>query len=1207
MSDLPIRIFVSYSHSDSKYLGEESLLGFLKPLQREGAEFWTDERIGAGDKWDDEIRSRISQTDIALVLVSQTFLDSEYCSVEIAGFLERSRESGLIIFPVILSACEWERHAWLRSTQYLPGSGQTIEEHYVDPGAQKRLFLTIRSNLRVQIDRLRQARKPVPAPAPAPAAKQSMAGERRQVTALACELTVLGGLGELEAEEIVEVLPEFRTRAAEIVEWLGGHVAQRQGRRLLSYFGCPRVHEDDPRRAVIAAREIAALARNLGGGVGSGPVSLAMKLAIHTGVMVVSADSDNGEPMLVGEVPEVVAAVVNVTPPGRIYITAPAHDLIEKEYACAAAADVEVKDLGRSLELFVLEVDDAADTPNAGREAPSRKTLVARDHELEILRQCWELVREGDGQVVYIRGEAGLGKSRLIQELRSEVTGTAMTWLECRCSPYHQNTELYPIVDLLQRVLARADPSEKVGPVERLEAVVRDAGMPVETVVPLFLALLSLPPEPRYQPLELSPEGRKKNTLAAVLELIFRLAARQPVLLIVEDLHWIDASTLAFLDLLIQSQATVPVLTLLTFRPEFDPPWRQLSYLSELSLRRLGSKEASALVSLLTDGKAFPPDILAEIVEKADGIPLFAEELTKMVSESERTMVAGEKLAVPATLEGSLIARLDRLDTAKEIAQIASVIGREFVRDLLSQAVSVDEAALVSDLDRLLESEIILRRGLPSEASYLFKHALIQQAAYESVLTRDARQLHGKIAQALESKFPDLAERHPEVVAFHFMRAGNAGKAIDYWQRAAERSIKNSGNPEAVAHLTKCLELLAKLPEGPERDRREMTLRTMLALPLIACKGYTAVEVDEELSRARQLCLDVGGDSELFRVLRLMWSYQTVRGDHAKAFEAAQEIYAMACNHDDRGWRLEADRALGASYLYLGRLNEARHQLEGAIDFYDRKRDHAHVLIYGQDPGVVCLSNASIALWCLGYFDQATARGDEAVSLARELGHPYSLCYSLFFRSLLHMFRRDLDNLEQHSDEIITVSRHQSFPFWETMSSMMKGWASAQRGAAAAGVATMNAWLAGSVKLGAQIFLPTIYCVKAEAHIALGDIEGALAAVEQGLAVRQATGESFFEPELHRLKGDLLLLQTPGSPAAEEHLLRAFESSKTEEGRFLELRAAISLARFWSANGKEEEARDMLEKTRSRFTEGTDTFDLQQADALLAQFAAVRH
>jgi class 3 adenylate cyclase/predicted ATPase len=1202
MSDLPVRIFVSYSHSDAEYLGEKSLLGFLHGLQREGAEFWTDERIGAGDKWDDEIRSRISQTDIALVLVSQSFLDSEYCSsVEIAGFLERSRDSGLVIVPVILSACEWERHSWLRSTQYLPGSGQTIEEHYLDPGARKRLFLTIRSSLRDQMDRLRQARQAVPAPSPAPVTKHPIVGERRQVTALECELSALGGAGTLDPEEIVHILPAYRSRAAEIVNRLGGHVAQRQGRRLLAYFGCPRVHEDDPRRAVIAAREIAALAKSLSGG---GQSSLAMKLAIHTGLMVVSAASDDGQPMLVGDVPEVAAAVVNVTPPGRIHVTAATHDLIEKEYACTAAGSIELQDLGRSLQLFVLEGEDAAGVPNAVREGPSRKTLVARDHELEILRQRWELAREGDGQVVYVRGEAGIGKSRLIQELKAEVTASAMTWLECRCSPYHQNTELYPLIDLLQRVLARADPEQKTSTTERLESLVRNAGMPVETVVPLFSELLSLPLAPGYQAVDLSPEGRKKNTLSAVLELILRLAAKQPVLMIVEDLHWIDASTLGFLDLLIQTQAAVPVMTLLTFRPEFDPPWQQLSYLSELSLRRLGAREAGALISLLTHGKSLPPGVLEEIVAKADGIPLFAEELTKMVTESELVMAPGEKLAVPATLEGSLIARLDRLDTAKEIAQVASVIGREFFRDLLCQAVAVDEGELIKDLDRLLQSEIILRRGLPAEGSYLFKHALIQQAAYESILSRDARQLHAKIAQTMESKFPELAERHPEVAAFHFMRAGNAGKAIDYWQRAAERSIKNSANPEAVAHLTKCLELLPQLPEGPERDRREMTLRTMLALPLIAYKGYAAPEVDEELSRARQLCTDVGGDSELFRVLRLMWPYQTVRGNHAKAFEAAQQIQIMACNHDDRSWRLEADRVLGASYLYMGRLNEARHQLEGAIDFYDRKRDHAHILVYGQDPGVSCLSNASVALWCLGYFDQATARGDEAVSLARELGHPYSLCYSLFFRSWTYVFRRDLDNVDQSADEMIKVSRHQSFPFWETMASMMKGWVSAQRGEAA-GVAAMDEWLAKSVKLGSQLFFPTLYCMKAEAHMALGDIKGALAAVEQGLAVRHATGESFFEPELHRLKGDLLLLQTPGSPAAEQHLLRALERSKTEEAKFLELRAAISLARFWSAKGKEEEAHEMLEKTRSWFTEGSDTFDLLQADALLAQFAAV--
>jgi tetratricopeptide (TPR) repeat protein len=830
---------------------------------------------------------------------------------------------------------------------------------------------------------------------------------------------------------------------------------------------------------------------------------------------------------------------------------------------------------------------------------------VARDHELEILRQRWELAREGEGQMVYVRGEAGLGKTRLVEEFTDEVTKTPMMWLKCRCSPYHQNTELYPLIDLFRRTLRFTNPEQESGAAERLEALVRSMDMPVETVVPLLSALLSLPLGPGYQPVNLSPEGRKKNTLAAVLELILRQAERQPVLMIVEDLHWIDASTLGFLDLLVETQAAARILTVLTFRPEFDPPWRQLSYLSEVSLRRLGSKEAHALVTLLANGKSLPPDVLEDIVAKADGIPLFAEELTKMVTESDHSAASGKKLAVPATLEGSLIARLDRLDTAKEVAQVASVIGRDFFRGLLSQAVSVEETALVRDLERLLQSEIILRRGLPSDATYFFKHALIQQAAYESILGRDARQLHGRIAELLVSRFPELAERQPEVAAFHFTRAGLTEKAIDYWQRAAERSIKNSANPEAVAHLSKCLELLADLPEGKERDRREMRLRTALALPLIATKGYAAVEVDEALSRARQLCTEVGDDAELFRVLRLLWSFETVRGDHAKAFEAAQQILVMAKSEGAAALRLEADRVLGSSYFYMGRMAEARQHFESAIDLYDRKRDHGHVLVYGQDPGVSCLANQTLTLWFMGYPDQAQARGAEAVSLARELGHPYSLCYSLFFCGWQYVFLRDFDKVHECIEEAIQVSRHQSFPFWETMGMITSGWLNAQRGEPAAGLAMMTEWLAKSRRLGARLYFPTFHCLMTEIHAAQGDVEAGLATVEEGLAIRHATGESFCEPELYRLKGDLLAMQAPGSPAAEECLIRARDTAAAQGSKSLELRAAMSLSRFWSANGKEEAARGLIEGARRWFTEGDGTHDLRKADALRAELGLV--
>lgn len=1158
MSDHPVRIFVSYSHADADYLGKDSLLGFLQGLEREGAEFWTDERIAAGQKWDEEIRSRIAQTDIALVLVSQTFLDSEYCtSIEIAGFLDRSRESGLTIVPVILSPCEWERHSWLRSTQYLPGGGETIEENYVDPGARKRLFLKLRSALRDQIEKLRELRKAAPEPVVA-AAKR---GERRQVTALECELTAAGG-ATLDPEEIVQILPAYRTGATEIITRFEGHVAQRQGRRLLAYFGYPRVHEDDGRRAVLAARELAALVKTLAGGQSA----LALRVAIHTGPMILSSSADGDEPMFLGDVPEIVSALVNATPPDRIHVSAATCDIIDREYVCAPAGSVELKDLGRSMDLYSVEGEE----PQAAVETSAPKRLVARDHELEILRQRWELAREGEGQVVCVRGEAGIGKSALLQEIRNEI-GTTAIRLECRCSPHHQNSELYPIIDLLHRALSFVHPErQQDSEAQRLEAIVRDLEMPVETVVPLLSALLSIPLPPGYQPVTLSPEGRKKKTLETVLEMIHRLSASQPVVMIVEDLHWVDASTLGFLDLLIETQATAPILTLLTFRPEFDPPWRHLSHFSEVSLRRLGAKEAGALIALLTDGKALPPGVLEEIVEKADGIPLFAEELTRMVTESagvtagkDRYLLAdGEKLAVPATLEGSLIARLDRLDSAKEVAQVAAVIGREFFRGLLSQAASLEETELAKDLERLLQSEIILRRGLPSNASFFFKHALIQQAAYESILSRDARQLHGRIAQALESAFPDLAERQPEVTAFHFTRAGLTEKAIDYWQRAAERSIRNSAHVEAVAHLTTALDLLVTLPESRERDRREMRLRTALAMPLIATKGYAANEVDEALSRARALCMEVGEDAELFRVLRLLWAFQTVRGDHARAFEAAQQILAMAESKGAPDLRLEADRVLGSSYFYLGRLLEARQHFERAIDFYDRKRDHGHVLIYGQDPGVSCLANESLTLWLLGYPEQALARAAEAVALARELAHPYSLCYSLFFSTWVNVFLRDLDRVQQCVDEIIQVSQHQYFQFWETMTMIIRGWLRAQRGETAAGVAEMVEWLAKSRKLGARLYVPSFLSLIAEVHAASGDAEAGLAAVTEGLSIADATGEGLCVPELYRLQGELLAIQDPGSPAVEASLLRAQETAAAQAAKSFELRAAMSLSRF---------------------------------------------
>ncbi|HEV3075311.1 MAG TPA: AAA family ATPase, partial [Thermoanaerobaculia bacterium] len=714
MSDQPIRIFVSYSHSDSDYLAEDSLLGFLRGLEHEGAEFWTDERIAAGDKWDDDIRSRISQSDIALVLVSQSFLDSEYCtSVEIEGFLSRSREVGMVILPVILSPCEWERHSWLRSTQYLPGHGKTIEEDFLDLGRRKRLFLAIRSNLRKQVGCIRRAREELQKKAIS--AKRPIVGERRQITGLECELTILADTGSLDPEEIFQILPEYQSRATKIIKQLGGHIAKRLGRRLLAYFGCPRVHEDDARRAVIAAREMIALVKDLNLHAATCEQStLAVKLALHSGPMVFSAAPDTSEPLLVGDIPDVVAAIANLAEPNRVYLSSATRCLVEQEFICAQAGSLELKGLSQSLRFYVLEEHGTPRDRSAAIRMPGRRFLVARDQELEILRERWELAREGAGQVVTICGEPGIGKSRLVHEFRTEMSDPEMMWLECRCSPYHENTEFYPIIDLLQRQLALVKPDRPIDDEDRLEIIVRRLGMSAATVVPLLSTLLSVPVATDYKPASLSPEGRKKETLAAMLDLILKQAERQPVLLVVEDLHWIDASSRGFLDLLLEMQGTARILTLLTFRPDFEPAWRKLSYLSEISLRRLGSREVCTLIALLAKDKLLPPDVVTEMVQKADGIPLFAEELTKMVTESDLVMTAkgerqlipgAEKLAVPATLEGSLMARLDRLGTAKEIAQIASVIGREFSYALLSHCVSVDAANLTEDLERLSRSE----------------------------------------------------------------------------------------------------------------------------------------------------------------------------------------------------------------------------------------------------------------------------------------------------------------------------------------------------------------------------------------------------------------------------------------------------------------------------------------------------------------------
>jgi predicted ATPase len=835
--------------------------------------------------------------------------------------------------------------------------------------------------------------------------------------------------------------------------------------------------------------------------------------------------------------------------------------------------------------------------------------------------QSDEQVVEGMGQVVLLSGEAGIGKSRLVRELKEYVARNLQAWLtECYCSPYHQSSAFYPIIDLFERAVLQFQhedsPQEKLNKIERYLV---QYGLSLPETVPLFATLLSIPLSEKYSPLYLTPERQKQKTLATLLALLLERAAQQPVLLIIEDLHWADPSTLELLNLIIDQGPTAKILTLLTFRPDFTPPWPMRSHFTYIILTRLLHKEVENMVGWITGGKALPETVREHILSKTDGVPLFVEEMTKMVLESGLLKERGDQyelagpllqLAVPTTLRDLLAARLDRLTTAKEVAQLGAVLGREFPYEWLQAVSPLDKATLHQELARLVEAELVYRRGVPPHLTYIFKHSLIQEAAYESLLKSKRQQYHQQVAEILTNRFPNTVEARPELLAHHYKSAGLIEQAIPCLHLAGQKAIERSANQEAISHLTQGLELLKTLPDTPGRIQQELTLQTTLGLPLTAAKGFESPEVERVYSRAWELCLQVEKTPDLFPILLGLARFFLVRAELKKAHELGVQLLTLAQSVQDPMLLLAAHLTLGATLFYLGELTEARVHLERGIFLYDPKQHHLYAF-YGIEPKVFCLSYAALVLWLLGYPDQALQSSHDALALAHELAHPYSQAFALSFAAVLHHLRREGQAAQDRSEAVLTLSADQGFPNWLLWGTFLQGWGLAQQGQREEAIAQMRQALTSSRAMGTELVLtPLTLCLLADGYRGLGQPQEALSMLTEALAAVHKHAERFYEAEVYRLNGELLLSQrveTDFNPApteaAEACFHQALDVARRQQAKSWELRAVMSLSRLWQRQGKREEAKQLLEEICGWFTEGFDTADLQEAKALLKELS----
>jgi class 3 adenylate cyclase/tetratricopeptide (TPR) repeat protein len=868
--------------------------------------------------------------------------------------------------------------------------------------------------------------------------------ERRQLTVLFCDLvdsTVLAG--QLDPEDLREVIRAYQEVCAKVIARFEGHIAQYLGDGLLVYFGYPQAHEDDVQRAVRAGLGILeAMAQLNTRQAQEQGVSLAVRLGIHTGLVVVGEIGGEAkhEQLALGETPNLAARLQGIAAPNTLVLSAATYQLLGGFFACESLGTHRLKGVAQPLGVYRVLDENTARSRLEAVGTTGLTPLVGREPEVALLQERWAQVKEGLGQVVLLSGEAGIGKSRLVQVLAAQVAAEPQAWLTpCQCSPYHQNTALYPMIELLERVALRFEREESPDQKRRkLEGFLVQYGLPLAETVPLFAALLSLPLAAEYSPLNLSPEQQKQKTLHALLTILLCIAARQPVLFVMEDLHWVDPSTLELLSLLVDQGPTARILALFTFRPDFRPPWTGRSHLTQLTVNRLPHRQAVEVIRQVAHGKVLPPEVVEQVVTKTDGVPLFVEELTKMVLESELFQEGEDRyelsgplppLAIPTTLHDSLMARLDRLATVKGLAQLGATLGREFAYELLQAVSPWDEATLHQGLQQLVAAEFLYQQGLPPQATYRFKHVLIQEAAYQSLLRSTRQQYHQRIARALEEQFPETGATQPELLAHHYTQAGLTEQAVHYWLRAGQHASDRSAYLEAISHCTTGIALLKTLPETPERTQQALVLYIALGAALLVAKGHGVPDVEQVYTQAYALCQQVGETPQLAPVLFGLWRFYAALPQLHTARELGETLLRLAQHAHDPTLAVVASHALGWTWFCLGALPAARQHLEEGIARYILDQSRALVFRTGHDPGVACRAYAALILWVLGYPEQALVRTHEALVLAQELSSPFSLAFAQSMVALVSQFCRDVPAVHEHAEAAVALATAQGFPF----------------------------------------------------------------------------------------------------------------------------------------------------------------------------------
>ncbi|WP_456780291.1 MULTISPECIES: adenylate/guanylate cyclase domain-containing protein [unclassified Bradyrhizobium] len=1035
--------------------------------------------------------------------------------------------------------------------------------------------------------------------------------ERRHLTVMFCDLVGSTALSaRLDPEDMWEVIRAYRAACAQVITTYDGAVARFIGDGILAYFGYPRAHEDDAERAVRAGLDVIAAIGKLETRAEEG---VAVRIAIASGLVVVGDLVSGGaseEQALVGDAPNIAARLQSLAEPGVVVVAASTRRLLGNLFTLRNLGRREVKGISEPIAVWAVEGEPASESRFEAVRTARSIGFVGRKAEIEFALSRQQLAWQGQGQAVLISGEAGIGKSRIVAMLSDSLAPGTHRRVRYQCSPYHTNSALHPFVGQLERAAGIRSEDAPEQKLDKLEAMLALGTQHVPSVTPLIAALLSIPTGDRYPPLGLSPAQQRRQTFAALLDQLEGLARQQPVLVVCEDVHWADATSLELLDLAVDRIRGLPILMLMTFRPEFEPPWAGLANVSLLRLDRLDRQDTRALIEQVTVGRLLPGEMMAQIVERTDGVPLFVEELTKMVMESGLLVEKAGRyrldnplppLAIPATLQDSLMARLDRLAPVKEVAQIGAAIGREFSYALLRSVAGRDDLTLAAALAQLEEAELLLRRGVPPDASYSFKHALVQEAAYESLLKSRRQLLHKHIGDVLRDKFAEMAEIEPEVVAYHFTEAGLGETALAWWRKAGQQALKRSAYCEAIAHLGKAVAIADELPDEPDRMIGRLHLQIAYGRALRGSLGHSAPETVAAWTRARQFASDIDDPIELAPIQSGLFNACLTHGELAPMRELAEAIMGAAERHPQSPVATIIARwASGVTCWFAGEYVNAGIHLEQAFAAYATEPDPATFKASTLDLPFVIMRFLALVLWPCGEIDRARQLAGAAVDVAgkqRALAHANALVHKAVFDGLCGSRLRQTDTILA-----LGLARDHTMPLYVAAGTYLNGLEKWRAGDRAAGLAEMQRGWSLLHENDCYLCEPFWGLQIAVANAEAGHVDAGLDIINELIEATEQSGQHWLDAELYRVQAGLLSHRhSPDMSGAEDAFRRALEIARRQQTRTFELRSALGLARLYSRSGRAEEISQLLAPVLAGFDPALDLAEIKDAQELLAQ------